>query len=384
MSEKMTDAKHKGRSVSRFALTCLATIVLLVFACMFTARVSGDTRSNIANAVNQTLATRNMFASIDFDPNSVPSYSGAPSVEVNGNVPFFVESDYLRRSFEMYSAFDSLGRCGPAFALVGKETMPSRKRGSIGMIKPSGWQISEYDWIDGKYLYNRCHLIAYSLAGENENQYNLITGTRSMNTLGMLPNEERVAMYVDSTANHVLYRVTPFFEGDNLVASGVLMEARSIEDDGAGINFCVWCYNVEPGVVIDYASGDNRAGDPKSESYSDSDGGSHGGSSSVSHGDSGDGMHGDSGDSSSGDSSTSVITPKGLAGEKAADSQDAQPANGSESQEQTYVLNTNTHRFHYPYCSLVADMKEKNKQVVEGIRDELIKQGYHPCGVCNP
>ena len=188
----------------------------------------------------------------------VPAWSGSPSVEVSGNVPQFTEEDKARASFEEYSALDSLGRCGVAFALVGTETMPTEERGSIGMVKPSGWQTVRYDGlVDGNYLYNRCHLIGYQLAGENANERNLITGTRYLNVEGMLPYENRVADYVERTGNHVLYRVTPVFEGSNLVASGVQMEAWSVEDAGAGVNFDVWCYNVQPGVTIDYATGDS-------------------------------------------------------------------------------------------------------------------------------
>jgi len=288
-------------------------------------------------------------AAIAYEP---PPYKGEPSVEVNGNTPFFSEEDLAREPFEQYSALDSLGRCGTAYALIGKDMMPEGERGSIGMVKPSGWQISKYDWIDGEYLYNRCHLIAYSLAGENENELNLITGTRSMNVLGMLPYEEKTASYIRGTGNHVLYRVTPVYERDNLVASGVLMEAESVEDGGAGVKFCVWCYNVEPGVVIDYATGDNRAGDPNEE----------------------------------------ASPPKAESAQKAA----AQPGkaeagkdgdasqNGGDGEVRAYVLNTNTKRFHLPDCPSVSDIKEKNRREFEGTREEAIELGYKPCGHCNP
>ena len=260
-----------------------------------------------------------------FSYDDVPAYSGAPSAEMNGNIPYFTQDDLMRGPFEEYSDLDEFGRCGPAFALVGPETMPTVERGSIGMVKPSGWQIAEYDWIDGRYLYNRCHLIAYSLASENENELNLITGTRSMNVAGMLPFEEQVASYIDRTKNHVLYRVTPVFEGKNLIASGVLMEAESVEDNGAGVRFCAWCYNVEPGVTIDYATGNNWANDSAPE----------------------------------------------------------QSAQGEES-EHAFILNTRTFRFHRPNCPSVADMSPKNKQPFDGTREEALQMGYKPCGVCNP
>lgn len=194
-----------------------------------------------------------------FALDQVPAYSGEPSVQVNGNVPFFQIGNDSSESVETYSPLDALGRCSTAVALVGEDIMPTEPRGSIGSVKPSGWVNGKYDFVDGKYLYNRCHLIAYQLSGENANECNLITGTRSMNKVGMLPYENKVASYVHATGNHVYYRVTPVFEGRDLVARGVLMEAESVEDWGSGLRFCVWCYNVEPGVEIDYETGENRA-----------------------------------------------------------------------------------------------------------------------------
>ncbi len=188
----------------------------------------------------------------------VPGYSGQPYVIINDNEPYFDKDNLTTQSFEKYSSLDSLGRCGVAYANIGEETMPTEKRGNIGMIKPSGWQIKKYDFIDGKYLYNRCHLIGYQLSGENANEKNLITGTRYMNTEGMLPFENQVADYVQETGNHVLYRVTPVFEGNHLVVDGVLMEAMSVEDQGLDLEFNVFVYNVQPGVKIDYATGNSQ------------------------------------------------------------------------------------------------------------------------------
>ena len=179
----------------------------------------------------------------------IPEYCGQAYAVIHGNVPFFEEADKNTNAFECYSSLDSLGRCGVAYANVSRELMPAEARGEIGSIKPSGWRQAKYEGIvDSRppYLYNRCHLIAYCLTAENANEKNLITGTRYMNVEGMLPFEEQVAGYLDRNDNHVLYRVTPVFEGDNLVASGVLMEAYSVEDEGAGICFCVFCYNVQP------------------------------------------------------------------------------------------------------------------------------------------
>ena len=189
----------------------------------------------------------------------IPEFSGIPYVEINGNIPYFTEEDYTYNSFEKYGPLDLLGRCTVVTANIGKDIMPTEEREPIGKVKPTGWQYAKYDWVDGKYLYNRCHLIGFQLSGENANERNLITGTRYMNVQGMLPFENMVAEYVRDTGNHVLYRVTPVFEGNNLLADGVLMEALSMEDKGYGICFNVFCYNVEPGVIIDYQTGKSRA-----------------------------------------------------------------------------------------------------------------------------
>lgn len=188
----------------------------------------------------------------------IPEYEGKPYVAVNNNVPFFKEEELKKTSYEKYSELDSLGRCGVVSACVGKDLMPREERGSIGHIKPSGWHTVKYDIVDGKYLYNRCHLIGFQLTGENANERNLLTGTRSMNVDGMLSFENMVADYVKETGNHVLYRVTPMYEGTNLLAKGVLIEGKSVEDDGEGILFNVFVYNVQDGVIIDYKTGRSR------------------------------------------------------------------------------------------------------------------------------
>ena len=262
----------------------------------------------------------------------IPEYSGIPYVEINGNMPLFTENDYSTEVFESYSELDSLGRCGVCFANIGIELMPTEERGEIGQIKPSGWQLVKYDFVDGKYLYNRCHLIGYQLSGENANEKNLITGTRYMNVQGMLPFENMIAEYVKNTGNHVLYRVTPVFEGNNLVASGVQMEAKSVEDDGAGVCFHVYVYNCQPGVTIDYANGMSALAENEAD----------------------------------------------------ADIEENEETSALQGEGTTYILNTNTHKFHYPSCSSVDDMKEKNKQEYQGNREDIIKQGYDPCKRCNP
>lgn len=287
-----------------------------------------------------------------FSLREIPAYSGTPYTEVNGNKPYFTEAELTTQSFETYSELDSLGRCGMAYANVGQDLMPTEPRGEIGAVKPSGWHLVKYDNVDGKYLYNRCHLIAYMLAAENANPQNLITGTRYLNVQGMLPFETKVCDYVKNTGNHVLYRVTPIFDGDNLLADGVLMEAYSVEDAGEGICFCVFAYNVQPGIGIDYATGDNWA-----ES---------------------------SGTYQSTEASVAEETPVPQPETDTAVQITPESSVSQESRETTYVLNTNTKKFHYPTCSSVDDMKEKNKQIYTGSRDEVINMGYVPCKRCNP
>ena len=251
----------------------------------------------------------------------VPEFSGEPYVVINDNEPSFPAEDFTSEGFEEYSPLDDLGRCGVAYANVGLETMPTEERGSISNVKPTGWQSVQYDFVDGKSLYNRCHLIGFQLTGENANRQNLITGTRYMNVDGMLPFENMVADYVKETENHVLYRVTPIFEGNNLVASGVQMEAQSVEDKGEGVCFNVYVYNNQPGVTIDYATGDSWASD------------------------------------------------------------EAPAGTGKES---TYILNTSSRKFHKPDCSSVETISPSNKKSYTGTREELINQGYEACGKCKP
>jgi len=221
-----------------------------------TDKAGGSNSSNKNNSTdkNDTLAAGTDSA--DWRA-TLPEYSDSPYVIVNNNEPFFTENDMTADSFEYYGELDELGRCTVAYASIGKDLMPTEKRGSIGSVKPTGWHTVKYDIVDGKYLYNRCHLIGYQLTAENANKNNLITGTRYLNVDGMLLFENMVADYIKETNNHVLYRVTPIFTGDNLLADGVLMEAESVEDNGEGISYNVFCYNVQPGVKIDYATGDS-------------------------------------------------------------------------------------------------------------------------------
>lgn len=208
------------------------------------------------NKENLDISVSGMM-SPDYREIDIPEYSGKPYEVINNNEPYFTDEDLVTDSYEYYSKLDTFGRCGVTYACIGKDIMPTEERGSIGQVKPTGWHTVKYDIVDGKYLYNRCHLIGYQLTGENANTQNLITGTRSMNVDGMLPFENMVADYVKETGNHVMYRVTPIFEGDNLLADGVLIEAKSVEDNGEGILFNVFVYNVQNGIVIDYATGDS-------------------------------------------------------------------------------------------------------------------------------
>ena len=292
-----------------------------------------------------------------FNTADVPAYSGKPYTAVNNNEPYFTSDDLTTEAFENYSELDSLGRCGVAYANVCLETMPTEKRGSISEVKPTGWHSVKYDNVDGKSLYNRCHLIGYQLTAENANQQNLITGTRYLNVDGMLPFENMVADYVKETDNHVLYRVTPIFTGDNLVADGVLMEGYSVEDEGDGICFCVYAYNVQPGITIDYATGDSWLSSESGNSDSSS-----GGNSAVSQ----------SAADKSGTQQAAVQT-------ESVKETSAPVSTGTE-----YILNTNTKKFHYPSCSSVKQMKASNKKEYTGSRDDLIAQGYDPCKKCNP
>lgn len=234
----------------RFKITVILCIALcmVMTGCGAQAQVGGNTDRGI-------------------ELSQVPEYSGQPYVAINNNEPEFDEADFTVSSFETYSSLDSLGRCGSAYANIGMDLMPTEKRGSIGSVKPTGWHTIKYDNVDGKYLYNRCHLIGYQLTGENANERNLITGTRYMNVEGMLPFEDMVADYIKETDNHVLYRVTPIYDGNNLLASGVQMEAASVEDNGEGIWYNVYVYNVQPGISIDYVTGESsQQSDSKTES----------------------------------------------------------------------------------------------------------------------
>lgn len=289
-----------------------------------------------------TVTTTTTAAEINkFVLSEIPSFSDKAYIAVNNNIPYFTKEEMSSaESFEEYSNLDKYGRCGVAIACVGQDLMPTEERGSIGSVKPSGWHTVKYAGVDGKYLYNRCHLIGYQLTAENANEKNLITGTRYLNIEGMLPFENMTADYIKETNNHVLYRVTPIFDEDDLLCRGVLMEGYSIEDKGEGICFCIYAYNAQPGISIDYKTGD----------------------------------------SSGPDFEETTTTQR--------ESTPAETLQSKESTEQAvnsvYVLNTNTKKFHRTGCSAIKQMKEQNKQEFNGTRDELISQGYEPCKKCSP
>lgn len=258
--------KRKSKKKQKLWLVLLALIIIIVI---------GISNDNIRNYIQEVIETQDVLAvatnaiedigkekaestKTSFSLDNIPEFNNEPYVIINNNKPNFDEKDFLAKSFEKYSDLDVLGRCGVAFANIGEDIMPKEARGEIGMVKPSGWQIAKYDFVDGKYLYNRCHLIGFQLAGENANPKNLITGTRYLNVDGMLPFENQIAEYVKKTNKHVLYRVTPIFKDKNLVASGVQMEAESVEDRGKSICFNVYVYNNQPGVEIDYKTGKSK------------------------------------------------------------------------------------------------------------------------------
>lgn len=312
-----------------------AIVMMLVFtACGGSAEIevesyeSETVETEAAESEDSVQSESQGVASVsDYLGEDIPETTSQGWVEINGNEPEFDEEELSDDSYEEYSPLDSLGRCGPAFAILGRDLMPDEDRESISHVYPSGWVSSEYDTdlVEGGYLYNRSHLIGFQLAGENDNERNLITGTRYMNAHVMLPFENMIADYVRDTGNHVAYRVTPIFEGSNLVASGVQMEAMSVEDYGDDICFNVYVYNQQPGIEIDYATGENwLSGESKEENTEEED------------------VDGD------------------------------------------YVLNTNTEKFHDPDCRSVDDMSEINKDYYSGSRNALIDGGYTPCGNCNP
>ncbi len=334
--------KRCGRRVFA-ALTAVLVCALLLAALRFAGPGTLRERCSGISAFVSSL----LHAPFDLDAFlcAPPPYAGDAVTAVNRNRPLFSREELESLRSIRFSELDALGRCGPASACLGPETLPAEKRAPIGAVRPSGWHTVRYDGlIEDKYLYNRCHLIGYQLSGDNADPRNLITGTRYLNVSGMLPYENAVFEYIRSSGNHVLYRVTPVFLNDALLASGVLMEARSLEDGGAGIRFCVYAHNVQPGILIDYLTGESRA-----------QGGEEG-------------------------PRPETLFPLPAAeGPSAADRSLPAPQGVP-----VYVLNTNTHRFHDPSCPSVTEMSESNREYFYGSREEALERGYRPCGRCKP
>lgn len=304
-----------NRKTNLLKLFSLLLVAFLLSSCLYTAYIDSDFS---APDTPKSEESKNSFDYYDYDLSDLPEFSGQPFIVINNNQPVFSEKELTAVAYERYSSLDSLGRCGVTVASLGKELMPVEERGDISSIYPSGWEQAKYSFVDGEYLYNRCHLIGWQLTGEDANPKNLVTGTRYLNVQGMLPFENMVADFIKETGSHVAYRVTPVFVGNELVCRGVLMEAYSIEDEGEGICFNVYCYNVQPGVEIDYATGESRLA-PQSET--------------------------------------------------------------SET-EQNYVLNTNSKKIHLPTCSSVSSISDKNKKEYFGILSDLLNGGYTKCGAC--
>lgn len=285
------------------------------------------------------------FAKSDVTVESIPKYSGEDYVVLHNNLPSFYIWQLSTEPSLSFSPLDSMGRTGAGFACLGRETLPTDSRGSIGNIQPSGWQTVRYDdLIPDKYLYNRCHVIGYMLSGDNATPENLFTGTRYLNMTLMKQIESSVSEYIQGTGNHVLYRVTPFYKDDDLVAYGVQMEGYSVEDHGETICFNVFLYNIQPGIQIDYRTG---------SSWIDPD--------------------------YSAASSDLILLPLEPENKDTSASKDMNPE-----KQVSYVLNTNTKKFHYPYCSSVSDMKLTNREDFYGTREEAISAGYKACKRCNP
>lgn len=323
----------------------LLSLVVLIFVlalcitgCEFDSVAPSINNTNNPTATNPTTPTNDIVldqnnATIVTDVELLAkNYNGKPYVVVNGNMPYFNDKEKsVTSAFELYSELDSLGRVGVAYANIGKELMPSEDRESLSSVTPTGWHNKKYDFVDANWVYNRAHIIGFQLAGEQANKLNLMTGTRYFNVKGMLPFENMVADYVRETNNHVLYRVTPIFIGDNLLAEGVLIEAWSVEDNGDGVCFNVFCYNVEPGVAFNYATGENWAATDK-PSYDNSN----------------------------------------------------NTSSNENHKQNIYVLNINSKKFHLEGCSSANKISEQNKEIYHGTREDLIDDGYTPCGSCHP
>lgn len=298
-------------------LLCIILSVFIVTGC------NSNLSEQLNNKYSSEQSSDKWITTNGFDLSQIPTYNGNPIYEYNNNKPLFEPHEITHDFYENYTELDELGRVQTATACLGEETLPTKPRGDISSIKPAGWQSVKYDCVDNQYLYNRCHLIAHELAGEDANAKNLTTGTRYMNVNGMLPYENMTRAYIDDTGNHVMYRVTPMFIQNELICRGLLIEAYSVEDNGTGLQFCIYCYNVQPHIIIDYQTGNSQLED----------------------------------------TSNSDDTP---------------------SQTKTYILNTNSKTVHKPSCSSVSKISENNKQEYTGSLSEKLNEGYKTCGICKP
>ena len=374
MHMKVTEneSQQSARGSRSIMKGMIALTVILVAAVLFTftltqpnlsTRIFADDETSAATTASQgadagalpsasTVSGTDFLAALDAYVAANPATDSGDYVEIDNNTPSFTADDATTEAFQSFSQLDRLGRCGTAYACLGPETLPTDARGDISEVHPSGWVQNFYDFIEDESLYNRSHLIAHCLSGQNANERNLITGTRHFNADVMEPIEAMVLNYIEQTGNHVLYRVTPVFEGNELVARGVQIEALSMEDGGQGVSLNVFLRNIQPGVAIDYATGDNWA------------------------------------DESAAQGSSSTPVPAGgasLAPISAAVASNEAADNAAETPSTvTYVVNKNTGKFHYPSCSSVPKIKAKNRMDSDQTRDELIAQGYLPCKNCNP
>lgn len=364
---------NTGRRIKTIIAIILSVLMTVSLCCcsLDTSKVAGNVSQVNQNSAEETDATESEDPAEDKNPEEsaedfladIPEWSGYAFCYVNGNKPDFEPEEIWTSTQESLDPLDDLGRCGTANSCIGLDGMPTEARGDISEVHPTGWHTERYDFVEGEALYNRCHLIAHQLSGDDAIPRNLITGTSYMNRDGMLPFEIAIGNYVRDTGNHVMYRVTPVFVGEELIARGVHMEAISVEDKGGGLAFNVFCYNVQPGIDIDYMTGDNELSDDTAmlEEYQ------AGRFAIIAN------THGEITDSS-------LITD----GEQPEEGSINEVQDEQKSPVRTYILNTNTGKFHYPDCRSVKDMKDKNKQEVEATREEIIARGFDPCGNCNP
>lgn len=367
----------------------LAALLLAVSLCLPSLGGCAGTES-VANGGSAASSQQVSAGSAAAKLSDIPEYSGALCIDINEGQPGFSADDAARGSFMEFSELDFEGRCGTAAGLIGPETVSNAERGDISQVHPSGWVQHRYSFVDREMLYNRSHLIAHQLCGEDANERNLITGTRTTNAVGMTYYEDLVGNYVRRTNNHVLYRVTPLFAANDLVARGVQMEAESVEDGGQAIRFNVFVYNVEPGVKIDYVTGDNWESSEvpavKTKGEATTTRGTSGDAAlsqyAASRGEGADPEVNGSGTGGSSDASSS--TQAAPSGSSDAKTSGDSSSSASTAEQQTYILNKRSHKFHRPECDSVQSMSPSNKEEFTGLRQTLIGEGYTPCRSCNP